>query len=115
MARMSRNKGARGERELSKKITEIFGCKARRGRQFCGSPDSPDVQTDLPVHIECKYVERLNAYDALEQSIRDSGDKIPVVCHRRNRKDWMLMMRLEDAPEFVRQIAAFMEEPPPAY
>lgn len=109
MGRMSREKGARGERELATKFEEIFGCKARRGRQFCGSPDSPDVQTTLPgVHPECKRVERFNVYDAMEQATADAGDKVPVVCHRRNKKDWILCMKLEDEPRFAQLISNFM-------
>ncbi|GHT29091.1 hypothetical protein FACS18942_10010 [Planctomycetales bacterium] len=51
--------------------------------QFQGSPDSPDVITDLPdIHIECKRTERFQLYKALEQAITDAGnDKIPIVCH----------------------------------
>lgn len=35
----------------------------------------------------------------MEQSIRDSqrmGDGIPALFHRRNRKPWLVTMRLED-------------------
>lgn len=106
---MSRNKGARGERELAVKFEEVFGCKARRGRQFRGSPDSPDIQTTLPgVHPECKRVERFNVYDAMEQATADAGGKVPVVCHRRNKKDWILCMKLKDAPKFAQLISDFM-------
>ena len=34
MSIYSRVKGAAGERELAKKLTEVFGCEARRGQQF---------------------------------------------------------------------------------
>lgn len=109
MGRMSRNKGARGERELAAKFEEIFGCKARRGRLFRGSPDSPDIQTTLPgVHPECKRVERFNVYDAMDQATADAGGKVPIVCHRRNKKDWILCMKLKDAPRFAQLISDFM-------
>ena len=68
----SRNKGKAGELELAHELTRILGCEARRGQQFSGSPDSPDVMTNLPgLHIECKRVERFNLYDALAQSAQN--------------------------------------------
>jgi Holliday junction resolvase len=41
----SRAKGARAERECAKELERLFGCSARRGQQFSGSSDSPDVVT----------------------------------------------------------------------
>ena len=44
-------------------------------------------------------VEKLNVVEAMEQSIRDSErmkDGIPALFHRRNRKPWLVTMRLED-------------------
>jgi Holliday junction resolvase len=101
----SRTKGATGERELAKKLTETFGCEARRGQQFKGGADSPDVVTSLDgVHFECKRVERFNLYKALEQATRDAGEKVPVVCHRQSRKDWVLVVKLDDVNRLVDKI-----------
>ena len=73
------------------------GHEARRGQQFSGSPDSPDVISDLPFHFEVKRVERLNIYQAIDQAVRDCGEgKSPVVAHRRNRGQWLVTMRAED-------------------
>ena len=47
----SRNKGKRGELEW-RDVIRSHGYEARRGQQFSGSPDSPDVVTDLPYHFE---------------------------------------------------------------
>lgn len=59
----------------------------------------PDL-TGLPgIHIEVKRVEKLNVVEAMEQSIRDSermADGVPALFHRRNRKPWLVTMRLED-------------------
>jgi Holliday junction resolvase len=41
----SRNKGKVGEREFASLLRE-HGFDARRGQQFSGSPDSPDVVSD---------------------------------------------------------------------
>lgn len=93
---MSKNKGARGEREVAA-ILEAAGFESRRGRQFCGSPDSPDViSPDFPFHIEVKRVEKLNLAQAFEQAIADSGDKPACVIHRKSREDWKITIGLRD-------------------
>lgn len=97
MAKNSRGKGKEGELELSHELSK-WGFSCRRGQQFRGGGDSPDVIGLPGVHIECKRVERLLLDDAMEQSRRDAkgtGD-IPVVMHRRNRKPWKVTMDLAD-------------------
>lgn len=92
----SRQKGKRGELELSRFLRDR-GYDARRGVQYQGGTDSPDVVGLPGVHIECKRTERLELYDALDQSRRDAGDgEIPVVMHRRNNCDWVCILRLDD-------------------
>lgn len=101
----SRAKGARGERELASAISTTFGIDARRGRQFSGSPDSPDVATGFKnVHIECKRVENLCLSKAYRQAVRDAGSKIPVVIHRKNNEPWMISYKLEDALALAKEI-----------
>lgn len=100
----SKKKGSRGELELSHFLSEN-GFEARRGQQFMGTPDSPDIICDklanMGFHIECKRVEAGNPYNWLEQAKRDAGHKIPVVMHRRNNKDWIVVMGLEDMLDLV--------------
>lgn len=99
MGAKSRRKGANGELELARELSRVLGIGARRGRQFAGSPDSPDVVADLPgVHFECKRVEAFNAYKALDQATRDAGTKLPLVAHRKNRREWIVVCRLDDLP-----------------
>ena len=96
MGARSRRKGAVGERELASWLRER-GYAARRGQQFLGGLDSPDVVCpDIPFHFECKRTERLSLYPAMAQAVTDAGDKVPVVAHRRNRGEWLAVLRLED-------------------
>ncbi len=96
MAVNSRRKGAEGERELARILRER-GFDARRGVQYQGGTDSPDVIGLPGVHIECKRVERLDLMVAYEQAFRDSADEeIPAVFHKRNREPWMVTVTLED-------------------
>ena len=92
----SRRKGKDGELEVAR-ILRDHGYDSRRGVQYSGSPDSPDV-TGLPgYHIEVKRTNAFRMYDALTQSERDAReDEVPIVIHRPDRKDWVVVMRLED-------------------
>ncbi len=93
----SREKGVRGELECSRFLKE-FGFEARRGQQFAGGGDSPDVIHTIPnMHVEVKRVEALSLYPALEQAERDRKEtERPVVFHRRNHKDWVVVLYAED-------------------
>lgn len=93
----SRQKGARGERELAKWLTD-HGYPARRGQQYCGANGDADVICDSlkDIHIESKRVERLQLYQALEQAASDcKEDDIPVVFHKKNGKDWVCILSAE--------------------
>ena len=91
----SRAKGARGERELANWLKDR-GIEARRGQQFHGGGDSPDVVSELPVHIEVKRVERFDLYPSLKQAIADAQGKVPTVWHRKNKEEWVVVLRAED-------------------
>lgn len=93
----SREKGKRGEREWAEYLNlHVPDANARRGQQFSGSPDSPDVVSDLPYHFEVKRVERLNINKAMRQAMEECGDLPPVVPHRCNRMPWLVTMLAED-------------------
>jgi len=101
----SRQKGARGEREWRDQLRNE-GFDARRGQQFSGGADSPDVICDsLPgIHWEVKRVERGNPYDWMQQAKRDAGDsKMPVVAHKRNGEDWLCVISANDFFQLIRE------------
>lgn len=103
----SRSKGCRGELEASKNWASVMGGKARRGQQFAGGNDSPDVISSYSgIHIEVKRCERGNPYDWVGQARRDAQGKCPVVLHRRNNQPWLLIMELSDAPKFLLEAGA---------
>lgn len=82
----SNAKGKRGERALAAYLTSL-GFPARRGVQYRGGTDSPDVVSDGldGVHIECKFgVHGLDFGTAIfdeawEQCTRDAGGKHPAL------------------------------------
>lgn len=104
MGKFSRDKGKRGELAWRDVLLQ-HGIQARRGRQFSGSPDSPDVIAEgmESYHCEVKNVEALKAYPAMEQAISDAGTgKVPYIAHKRNGKGWLVFLRASDFLALVR-------------
>jgi len=99
----SRAKGARGERQWRDEL-RANGYAARRGQQFSGSAESPDVVCpDLDfIHWEVKAVEKLNIEDAMEQARRDGASKEPMVAHKRRHRRWLVTMDAETFFKFLR-------------
>ena len=97
MSSKSQRKGAAGERELAA-LLSAAGYECQRGGSLSFG-EIPDVLGLPGIHIECKRVEKLNVGEAMEQAIRDSErmlDGLPALFHRRNRKPWLVTMRLQD-------------------
>jgi Holliday junction resolvase len=92
----SRNKGKQGEREFAA-LLRAEGFDARRGCQFAGGADSPDVISDALswLHIEVKRVQSLNIALACAQAEGDCGGKPWIVAHRRNHAPWLITMTAE--------------------
>lgn len=102
MGAMSKRKGKTGELEIAHLLKE-HGFTARRGQQFQGGTDSPDVVHDIPgLHVEVKRTEALKLWDALAQA---EADKRPgetaTVWHRKNLKPWVVIL---PAVDFLRMM-----------
>lgn len=89
----SRQKGKRGER-LWRDELRAEGFTARRGQQYAGGIESPDVVCEelSNLHMEVKFVENLNLDKACEQAMKDCGAKQWIVAHKKNNKDWKVTM-----------------------
>lgn len=99
----SRQKGARGEREVAS-LLRLYGYQTRRGQQYSGANGDADVVGLQGVHIEVKRRERLNIHEAMDQAVRDARDgEIPTVWHRRDNCDWLVTMRPDDFIELYRE------------
>ena len=92
-------------------MLEAHGVPATRNQQgpladFRGGFLNPDVGFSLrgkACHGEVKRSERLNVYAAMDQAIRDAGGQaVPIVLHRRNRREWLAILRLEDFLEMAK-------------
>lgn len=107
----SRAKGKGGELELAAFLRE-HGFEARRGVQYTGGSDSPDVVGLPGYHIECKRVENGNLYTWLDQAKRDSSGtgKVPMVAHRRNRREWVVILPLDDFLNMIKELEALRND-----
>ena len=105
----SRQKGKRGELEAAAAF-RAAGYEARRGQQFKGTADSPDVICSVPFHVEVKLRENLNLHRAIDQAVLEApGNKTPVVYHRKNRTLPLVTMRFDDWIELVKAVYPPME------
>lgn len=93
----SRQKGKAGELEAAHFLTSLFHQPVRRGQQFRGGAESPDVVGLDGLHIEVKRVQKLNLDAAMEQAAREAAtDEVAVVLHRTNRKKWKVSFYADD-------------------
>lgn len=91
----SRAKGARREREFASLLRE-HGFAARRGQQFAGGPDSPDVVGVPGWHIEVKGCEKVQMRDWVAQAEGDSKGGKWFVAHKWNDGQWLVTMKAAD-------------------
>lgn len=97
MGKTSQRKGRAGELELAR-LLQDRGYPVEPG-QAVSFGVTPDLVGLPGIHIEVKRVERLNVGEARDQAERDAEkfrDGVPALFHRRNRKPWLVTMRLED-------------------
>lgn len=95
MGKRERDKGARGERMLRDYLNS-FGVAVKRGYVFLRQSDLVGLQG---IHIECKFVEKLNVRKAIDQAIQEAEkrkDGLPAVFWKVSRKPWLTIMRTED-------------------
>ena len=106
MAKMSKDKGKRGELEVAA-IIRSHGFEARRGQQRRGGPDSPDVIHSIPnVHVEVKFRQRVSLYEALDKAAEEALGEVPVIFHRPVRKGWLITMNADDFLRIMRAVQA---------
>lgn len=104
----SNSKGKRAERAWRDELRAQGYLNARRGQQFSGSPDSPDVICEelSQFYFEVKHVEKLNIWGAYDQAKHDSfgSEKEPLVAHTKNHREWLVTMSSEAFFKLLRRI-----------
>ena len=101
----SRQKGKRGELEVVH-LLKSYGFEARRGQQFKGTEDSPDVIHNMEgFFIEVKLRQAFNLHATMEQASDEAASsEAPVVFHRKNGKPWLVTLDAEDFLEMVKDL-----------
>jgi len=117
MSKLSRTKGAGGERELCALLSDQFGQVIKRK---LGQARDSGHDVDLPPYrIECKRRKRIaGLYQWIKQAevpvivecartpeyvITGNGMSIPVVALRADGKDWLIVMRFADWCKIARE------------
>ena len=91
MGRRSRQKGARGEREV-RDVLRAHGFEARRDGRL---DDDLDHNLD-GWHLEVKRREQYQLDSWWKQAVDDAGDRRPVVVFRKSNDEWKVVLRLTD-------------------
>lgn len=100
MGKMSREKGARGERE----VVEIFrshGLACDRTPNSGGLFIPGDVTGLGRFHIEVKRCERIDLSAWLKQAYFEANGNVPVVCFRRSNENWHAVTPLSLFAELI--------------
>ncbi len=102
MGKMSREKGARFEREIAMELREIFGNESRRGFQYRDGTEVGDVLNPV-FFIECKRHKRCNVKAALRQAFDNCNDKTkyPIAITRDDNERAIVTMDLDDFKDLV--------------
>jgi Holliday junction resolvase len=106
IGKRSKQKGAQGEREVAALMRE-FGFVARRGLQFKGTADSPDVEHNIPgFHVEVKYRRAMDFHRWLAQCEVEAGEgKAPLLFWRRDKTSWLVVLHADDFLRLAGEVA----------
>ena len=110
---MSRNKGARGENELAKLLSDELGFVVKR--KLGQARDGADDIEVGPYRIECKRQETLAIMKWCRQvEACTKPGEIPTVVFRQNGEQWRVVLRLEHFLPLLREHLAELPSPPPS-
>ncbi len=99
MGRSQRDKGARWERELAKRLDAALPvtCKRSGFTQSQDAHGAPDVDTGGVFWVEAKVGARPPVWPALEQAKEGAPEGVlPVACIKRDRTVPIVVMELDD-------------------
>ena len=97
MGRKQRNKGASGERELAKLLSERLGAEVSRNL-LQSREGGHDLNGIKGWALEVKRQETLSINTWWGQTLRqaDSAEAKPVLAYRQSRQPWKFIVRLTD-------------------
>jgi Holliday junction resolvase len=91
-------KGKRIELECSKRLRELGFPDARRGQQYSGTEDSPDVAGVKGAWIDSKARKKIaNLMEWMEKADGECGEMTPILFVKGDRwPDFLVVMCIED-------------------
>ena len=112
--KMSRDKGARFERQVASLFKE-YGYDASRTAQHCGKTgQAADVKGVPLLHVECKHCEKMHLYDWMHQAVRDCSQEnkgnTAIVVHKQNNQPVLVTMLFEDWIELYKEWEASLND-----
>lgn len=110
----SKQKGARFERALARRLREYGYDSARRTAQYCGNTGDASDVVGLPyLHIEAKHQERMSLYDWMAQAKHDAAaggeGRLPAVFHKKNNAEILVTMELPAFMAIYKEYETSME------
>lgn len=102
----NRQRGKYGERSARDAIKQhwLMGGAHRTG-QISAKVSGADLAGTGDIHVEVKLRKTLAVEKFLEQAIRDARPgKVPVVLMRRDKGEWIVMLRISDSLKFAAQL-----------
>lgn len=101
----SRQKGARGERELRDVLRAAGWGATIRGQQRSGVEQADVVGGPGGFHWESKVGKRPDLWKASQQAARDAKPgEVPVVAAKRDRGSWVACLPLSDLLVLIRRV-----------
>lgn len=103
--RMSRNKGANGERELLNLLRDHLGDETLNRNLSQSRDGGADCLSITGVSLEIKRQESLKIGYWLEQNRGQANGKIPALAYRKSREPWRVLVEfsVEEFCTFVRE------------
>ena len=98
----SKQKGKRGELEVAEILRNNGFPTARRGVQYKGGHESPDVIGMDGVHLEVKRMEHTDVYSWMAQAKAEADKDIPAVVFRKNGEEWNVIVPLYEFINIVK-------------
>lgn len=94
MSKMGRNKGANGEREVFKLLSDLLGFEIKRNLKQYQSGQFSDTESIEHVALEVKRCETILLKNWWSQTVDAAinTNKLPVLCYRKSRAPWTFIV-----------------------
>jgi hypothetical protein len=105
---MQRNKGKRGELEAVRALRPVFPNAARKVVNHAGAENGVDLIGTGALRVQVKNHQKYTPVTTLDSVTDTSG--IPVVMTRAFRREWRVVMRLDDFLRILADVGVAYED-----